>query len=89
MPRSLQYAPDAPQREAALFYGLFLRGHSLEELRGDIDVSPRVLRAWERLWAREPHTRRVLGHLLSYRRQVLASFNTLINLEVTLSHLRQ
>ena len=30
--------PQAPQREAALFYGLFLRGHSAETLRRDIDV---------------------------------------------------
>ena len=27
-----------PQREAAFFYGLFLRGHSAEELRRDIEV---------------------------------------------------
>jgi hypothetical protein len=30
--------PLAPQREAALFYGLFLRGHSANTLRRDIDV---------------------------------------------------
>ena len=29
-----------PQREAAFFYGLFLRGHSAEELRRDIEVPP-------------------------------------------------
>ena len=29
---------DFPQREAAFFYGLFLRGHSAEELRRDIEV---------------------------------------------------
>ena len=27
-----------PQREAAFFYGLFLRGHSPEQLRRDIEV---------------------------------------------------
>src|SRR5712671_4596400 len=30
--------PLAPQREAALFYGLFLRGHAADTLRKDIDV---------------------------------------------------
>ncbi len=89
MTRTLHHAPDAPHREAAFFYGLFLRGHSLEELREDIDVPLRVLRSWERLWGREPHTRQLLRHLLTYRRQVLAIFNTLINLEIALSHLRQ
>ena len=29
---------DFPQREAAFFYGLFLRGHSAEELRRDIAI---------------------------------------------------
>ena len=32
-----------PQREAAFFYGLFLRGHSPEELRRDIEVPAAVL----------------------------------------------
>ena len=32
-----------PQREAAFFYGLFLRGHSAEELRRDIEVPAQVL----------------------------------------------
>ncbi len=89
MIHALQHALGTPQREAAFFYGLFLRGHSLEELRRDIDVPPRVLCAWEQLWGREPHMRQVLRHLLSYRRQVLMIFNTLVSLEIALSHLRQ
>jgi hypothetical protein len=32
-----------PQREAAFFYGLFLRGHSPEQLRRDIEVPATVL----------------------------------------------
>ncbi len=36
------FDPLAPQREAAFFYGLFLRGHSVDALRQDIDV-PRVI----------------------------------------------
>ena len=38
--------PLAPQREAAMFYGLFLRGHSAETLRRDIDVPKPVLEKW-------------------------------------------
>ena len=37
-----------PQREAAFFYGLFLRGHSAEQLRRDIEVPPAVLAKWHR-----------------------------------------
>jgi hypothetical protein len=80
---------EPPQREAAYFYGLFLRGHSLEELRRDIAVPDPVLSRWQRLWRHEPHVRRGLEEILSYRRQVLAIFNALVTLEITLSHLRQ
>lgn len=80
---------EPPQREAAYFYGLFMRGHSLEELRRDIDVPGEVLSRWQRLWGYEPHSRHRLEHILSYRRQVLAIFNALVSLEIALSHLRQ
>lgn len=80
---------EPPQREAAYFYGLFMRGHSLEELRQDIEVPGEVLSRWQRLWQHEPHSRRRFEHVLRYRRQVLAIFNTLVSLEVALSHLRQ
>ena len=43
-----------PQREAAFFYGLFLRGHSAEELRRDIEVPAQVLARWHREAEREP-----------------------------------
>ena len=39
---------DFPQREAAFFYGLFLRGHSPEQLRRDISVPPQVAAKWGR-----------------------------------------
>src|SRR5260370_14462655 len=45
---------DFPQREAAFFYGLFLRGHSAEQLRRDIEVPPSVLSNWPRETEREP-----------------------------------
>lgn len=82
-------ALEPPQREAAYFYGLFLRGHSLEELRRDIDVPGEVVSRWQRLWRREPGSRPQYEEMLLYRRQVLAIFNGLVSLEVALSHLRQ
>lgn len=80
---------EPPHREAAYFYGLFMRGHSLEQLRRDIEVPAEVLTRWQRLWRKEPLARRRLEEMLGYRRQVLAIFNTLVALEVALSHLRQ
>jgi hypothetical protein len=69
---------DYPQREAAFFYGLFLRGHSPEELRRDIEVPPQVLARWHREAEREPSLRDVLGRMVEYRRHVLAIFESLI-----------
>lgn len=67
-----------PQREAAFFYGLFLRGHSPEELRRDIEVPAAVLAKWDRESVREPHLREVLERVVNYRRHVLAIFENLI-----------
>src|SRR5580658_10292754 len=43
-----EFDPLAPQREAAFFYGLFLRGHTVEALRQDIDVPRPLLDKWMR-----------------------------------------
>ena len=67
-----------PQREAAFFYGLFLRGHSPEQLRRDIEVPASVLAKWHKDAEREPHLRCVLSRMVEYRRHVLAIFDTLI-----------
>jgi hypothetical protein len=67
-----------PQREAAFFYGLFLRGYSAEELRRDIEVPPAVLAKWHRDAEREPGLRDVFVRIVEYRRNVLAIFETLI-----------
>ncbi len=80
---------EPPHREAAYFYGLFMRGHSLEKLRRDIDVPGDIVHRWQRHWQREPDARHHMESMLVYRRQVLAIFNTLVSLEVALSHLRQ
>jgi len=71
-----------PQREAAFFYGLFLRGHSAEKLRQDIEVPPAVLAKWHREAEREPQLRSVFSRMLEYRRHVLAIFDALVDSEV-------
>ena len=67
-----------PQREAAFFYGLFLRGHTAEELRRDIAVPAAVLAKWDRETVREPRLRPLLERVVQYRRHVLAIFENLI-----------
>jgi len=70
-----------PQREAAFFYGLFLRGHAPEQLRRDIEVPASVLAKWHRDAEREPHLRGVFARMIEYRRHVLAIFENLIGSE--------
>lgn len=72
---------DYPQREAAFFYGLFLRGHSAAELRRDIEVPPQVLLKWHREAEREPTLRDVFTRMVEYRRHVLAIFEALVDTE--------
>ncbi len=67
-----------PQREAAFFYGLFLRGYSLEQLRRDIEVPAEILAKWHREAEREPTQRPVFERIVDYRRRVLAIFETLV-----------
>jgi len=67
-----------PQREAAFFYGLFLRGHPADELRRDIAIPAPVLAKWDRETVHEPTLRPLLERIVSYRRRVLAIFENLI-----------
>ena len=77
-----------PQREAAFFYGLFLRGHSAEELRRDIEVPAHVLARWHREAEREPSLRDVLTRMVEYRRHVLAIFDSLIGFDTRVTRLQ-
>lgn len=70
--------PLAPQREAAIFYGLFLRGHSADDLRRDIDVPRPILDKWLRPQRYEESFRDSLRQMYSYRKQVLAIFDELV-----------
>ena len=72
---------DFPQREAAFFYGLFLRGHSPEQLRRDIEVPPAVLAKWHREAERDPQLRDIFSRMADYRRHVLAIFDSLVGFD--------
>jgi len=73
-----EFDPLAPQREAAFFYGLFLRGHPVEALRQDIDVPPTLLEKWMRAHDFEARFRQHLRRVYTYRKQVLAIFDGLV-----------
>ncbi len=77
-----------PQREAAFFYGLFLRGHSPDELRRDIEVPPAVLARWHREARREPGLRDLFHRMVEYRRHVLAIFESLIGYDAQTQRLQ-
>ncbi len=78
VPAELTPEFEYPQREAAFFYGLFLRGHSAEQLRRDIEVPPAVLAKWHRDAEREPELRDIFFRTVEYRRHVLAIFDSLV-----------
>ena len=71
----------SPQREAALFYGMFLRGRSADELRREIDISPKLFRKWMRAREYGPTFRNNLRRMYAYRKQVLAIFDSLVTTE--------
>ena len=78
MPARDEFDPFAPQREAAMFYGLFLRGHSADLLRKDIDVPKPLLQKWMRSRVYESTFRESLERVYRYRKQVLAIFDELV-----------
>jgi hypothetical protein len=78
MPAVLGNTLAEPQYEAAFFYGLFLRGHPLQKLREDIDVPSEVLERWKRQTMREPWAQLSIDRILSYRKHVLAIFDSLV-----------
>ncbi len=72
------FDPLAPQREAAIFYGLFLRGHAADDLRRDIDVPRTLLDKWLHPQRYEENFRDSLRHMYTYRKKVLAIFDELV-----------
>lgn len=76
-----EFDPLAPQREAAFFYGLFLRGHDVETLRQDIDVPRSMIDKWMKARDFEASFRENLQRVYYYRKQVLAIFDGLVSNE--------
>jgi hypothetical protein len=81
MPVRNDFDPVAPQKEAAVFYGLFLRGHPPDLLRRDIDIPRPLLDKWMKSPIYEPSFRESLQRLYRYRKQVLAIFEELVSSE--------
>ena len=81
VPSEVVHDLDFPQREAAFFYGLFMRGHSADQLRRDIEVPPAVLAKWHREAERDPQLRDIFARMVDYRRHVLAIFDALVGTE--------
>ena len=61
-----------------MFYGLFLRGHSADMLRRDIDVPKLILDKWLRNGRYENSFHDSLKRVYHYRKQVLAIFDELV-----------
>ena len=78
MPPGVDPELHAPQREAAIFYGMFLRGRSEEEIRDEIDISPKLFQKWMRAREYGPDFRTNLRRMYIYRKQVLAIFESLV-----------
>jgi len=71
----------SPQKEAAFFFGLFMRGHSADQLRQDIDFPPSLMARWQRRHDPQAPTPAELQRLYDFRKRVLAIFNFLVNSE--------
>ena len=70
--------PAAPMKEAAMFYGLFLRGHSADDIRKDISIPKSTLKKWLTHYRKDSGLRESLQRVYEYRRQVLAIFDELV-----------
>lgn len=78
MPRFEDFDPMATRREAAMFYGLFLRGRSADSIRQDIDIPKETLKKWKSHYRNDIHFRESLQRVYEYRKQVLAIFDELV-----------
>ena len=73
-----EFDPQAPMREAALFYGLFLRGQSVDSIRRDIDIPKAVVKKVLKTRANEENLRKAMRRTYVYRQEVLRIFNELV-----------
>lgn len=76
-----EFDPVDIQREAATFYGLFLRGHSPEQLRRDIEIPKTTFDKWLTHPHYEGDFRENVKRIYYFRKQVLAVFEELVDAE--------
>ena len=69
------------QREAAMFYGLFLRGHNADQLRRDIEIPRDVFDRWLKHPLYDGDFRESVKRIYYFRKKVLAVFDELIDRE--------
>ena len=78
VPSSTEREFQAPHHEAAMFFGLFLRGHPVGLLREQIDISPKVFQKWMRIREYDADFQEQLRRTYRYRKQVLTIFDSLV-----------
>ena len=71
-----------------MFYGLFLRGHSVEALRRDIDLPKPLMQKFLHTKRFDPGFHDKLQRVYNYRKQVLAIFEELVGTERTRARLQ-
>lgn len=81
MRRMEEFDPTTTRREAAMFYGLFLRGHSADAIRKDIDIPKETLKKWKSHYRKDVSLCETLQRIYEYRKQVLAIFDELVTNE--------
>jgi hypothetical protein len=75
------FDPVAVQREAAMFYGLFMRGQSPDQIRADIDIPRTMLERWMSRPAYDTGFRKAVLRIYQFRKKVLAVFDELVDRE--------
>jgi hypothetical protein len=74
-----EFDPVDIQREAAMFYGLFLRGQPVESLRRDIEIPRQMFEKWLKHPCYDGHFRDNVKRIYHFRRKVLAVFEELVD----------
>ena len=73
--------PEAIHKEAAMFYGLFLRGTPAEKLRRDIEIPRLMIEKWLSHPGYDTAFRDSVKRVYEFRRKVLAVFDELVDRE--------
>jgi hypothetical protein len=78
-PRWEEFDPIDIQREAAMFFGLFLRGHDAEQLRRDIEIPAEVFERWVKHPLYDGQFRENVKRIYYFRKKVRAVFDELVD----------